>query len=115
MSVQRFLFIIDDLSHARGESSDLSFDGVSPEGFAQALQQALREPTLWQRWRALQPDPDAVDPALGASDPHARVIAQQADVHVSVEVQSSLPHAVIQHRMTLLIGKHWELRSVSAL
>lgn len=109
------MFIIDDLSNARGDSKDLSFDGVSPDGFAQALQQALREPGLWLRWKALQPDPDGVDPALGASDPQARVIAQQSDVHVSVEVQTTLPHAVIQHRMTLLIGKHWELRSVSAL
>lgn len=115
MSVQRFLFIIDDLPNARGESSDLSFGGVSAGSFAEVLQQALREPALWLRWRALQPDPDAVDPALAATDPQARVIAQQADVHVSVEVQSTLPHAVIQHRMTLLIGKHWELRSVSAL
>ena len=113
-TVQRYLFSIDDLPKARGESHELSFQGGSPESFASMLQQALREPVLWERWRALQPDPDAVDPALGAYDPAAIATAQQADVHVSVEARSSLPHAVIKHRMTLLIGKHWTLRDVSA-
>jgi hypothetical protein len=61
----------------------------------------------------MQPDPDAVDPAMGVSDPAAVVEAHQSDVHVSVEVRSSLPHAIIKHRLTLLIGKHWTLRDVS--
>jgi hypothetical protein len=113
-SVQRYMFSIDDLPKARGESHELSFQGGSAESFAALLQQALREPSLWQRWKAMQPDPDAVDPGLGASDPAATVEAHQSDVHVSVEVKSSLPHAVIKHRMTLLIGKHWTLRDVSA-
>ncbi|HEY6940717.1 hypothetical protein [Dokdonella sp.] len=113
-TVQRYMFTIDDLPKARGESHELSFQGGSAESFAALLQQALREPSLWQRWKSMQPDPDAVDPALGASDPAATVEAHQSDVHVSVDVRSSLPHAVIKHRMTLLVGKHWTLRDVSA-
>jgi len=113
-STQRYIFSIDDLPKARGESHELSFQGGSAESFAALLQQALREPSLWQRWRAMQPDPDAVDPALGANDPAATVEAHQSDVHVSVTVTSSLPHAIIKHRMTLLVGKHWTLRDVSA-
>lgn len=114
MTVQRYIFSIDDLPRARGESHELSFPGGSAESFAALLQESLRKPGLWQRWRAMQPDPDAIDPALGASDPAARVEAHQSDVHVSVDVVSALPHAIITHRMTLLIGKHWMLRDVSA-
>ena len=113
MSIQRFIFVIDDLARARGESQELSFQGDSPESFAELFQQALREPTLWRRWKTMQPDPDAVDPALGASDPNAVVEAHQSDIHVSVEVRTSLPHAILQHRLTLLFGKHWTLRDVS--
>ena len=114
MSIQRYMFVIDDLPRARGESQELSFNGDSPESFAALLQQALREPTLWQRWLAMQPDPDAVDPMLGANDPNATVEAHQSDIHVSVDVRTSLPHAVLQHRLTLLVGRHWTLRDVSA-
>lgn len=113
-TTQRYLFTIDDLPKARGESHELSFHGGSSESFAALLQQSLRDQGLWERWRAMQPDPDAVDPALGASDPNATVEAHQSDVHVSVTVVTSLPHAIIKHRMTLLIGKHWTLRDVSA-
>ena len=114
-TTQRYMFSIDDLPKARGESHELSFQGESAESFAALLQAALREPVLWERWRSMQPDPDAVDPSLGQNDPAATVEAHQADVHVSVEIKSSLPHAIIKHRMTLLIGKHWTLRDVSAV
>ncbi|MEO5622294.1 MAG: hypothetical protein ABIO74_06680, partial [Dokdonella sp.] len=97
-----------------GESHELSFQGDSAESFAALLQEALRGPGLLQRWRAMQPNPDAIDPALGQSDPEATVEARQSDLHVNVEVVSSLPHAIIKHCMTLLIGKHWTLRDVSA-
>ena len=113
-NVQRYLFIIDDLVKARGDSQEISFQGGSPESFAAMLQSALREPSLWQRWRAMQPDPDSIDPALGVNDPDAIVEAHQSDLHVSVEVTSSLPHSIIKNRMTWLIGTHWTLRDVSA-
>lgn len=112
---QRFTLLIDDLGSARGETAELSFQGGAPESFGAAFQAALREPTLWQRWRALQPEPDETDPALGASDPTATVRAWQSDVHVACEVVTRLPHAIVQHRLTLLVGRHWELRNVSAV
>ncbi|UXI68658.1 hypothetical protein [Tahibacter amnicola] len=109
---QRFFLSIGDLSQARGEFAELSFDGISPDSFAAALQAALRAPQLWERWRALQPDPDAVDPALGASDPAAHVSAEQSDLHTEMEVVTSLPHAVVKHRMNLLAGRVWKLHDV---
>ncbi|PZQ18629.1 MAG: hypothetical protein DI564_04875 [Rhodanobacter denitrificans] len=110
---QKFFLTVDDLSAARGEVEQLSFHGVSPEAFAAALQSALREPTLWQRWRAMQPDPDEVDPATGASDPDAVVTASQSDLRCDVEVVTRLPHAILRHRLDLLIGRHWKLHDVS--
>ena len=112
MASQRYYFSVDDLAKARGQFNELSFHGSSPDSFAQLLQASLREPTLWRRWKAMQPDPDAVDPALGASDPHATVEAKPADMHTDVLVTTSLPHAVLQHRLTLLIGSHWRLHDV---
>ncbi|HSX59439.1 MAG TPA: hypothetical protein VLF18_04480 [Tahibacter sp.] len=111
-AVQRFFLSIGDLSQARGENAELSFHGVSPESFANTLQAALREPSLWKRWKALQPDPDAVDPLLGASDANARVTAEQSDLHTEVEVVTALPHAVVKHRLNLLAGRVWKLHDV---
>lgn len=112
MPTQRYYLSIDDLARARGKINELSFQGSSPESFAALLQSALREPSLWRRWKAMQPDPDAVDPALGANDPQATVSAEQSDMHTDVLVTTSLPHAVLKHRLTLLIGAHWTLRDV---
>ena len=114
MSTQRYFIVIDDLPKARGESHELSFHGGSPESFASLLQDALRTASLWQRWRSMQPDPDAIDPALGASDPNASVVAEQHDLHIDVQVVTSLPHVILKHRLDLLIGKHWKLRDVKA-
>ena len=114
MSMQRYFISIDDLPRARGESHELSFHGGSPESFAALFQDGLRTPSLWQRWRQMQPDPDAIDPALGASDPAATVTAEQHDLHTDVQVVTSLPHAIIKHRLGLLIGRHWTLRDVKA-
>jgi hypothetical protein len=55
-----------------------------------------------------------VDPALGVSDPTATVTATQSDLHTDVEVVTSLPHAILKHRLTLLIGRNWTLRDVRA-
>ena len=112
MPNQRYYLSIDDLAKARGQFDELSFHGNSPDSFAALLQSALREPTLWRRWRAMQPDPDAVDPALGASDPAATVTAVQQDLHTDILVTTSLPHAILKHRLTLLVGAHWSLRDV---
>ena len=111
---QRFYLSIDDLAHARGSVGELSFQGDSPESFAAALQSALRDSALFERWRALQADPDAIDPALGATDAAATVSAKQADLHADVQVTTRLPHAILRHRLNLLAGAHWTLRDVKA-
>lgn len=111
-AAQRFFLSIGDLSQARGEHAQLSFDGISPDSFASTLQAALREPALWERWRALQPDPDAVDSTLGASDPNAQVSARQSDLHTDVEIVTTLPHAIVKHRLNLLAGRVWKLHDV---
>lgn len=110
---QRFFLSIDDLSAARGDSSDLSFQGTSPSSFAVALTEALREPTLWKRWQKMQDDPDDVDHAMSASDQNATVEAELQGSHCRVRVVTTLPHAVLKHRLTLLVGHHWKLHDVS--
>lgn len=112
MSTQRYYLSIENLAKARGQISDLSWQGNSPDSLASTLQAALREPSLWERWRAMQPDPDAIDPSLGASDPKATVSAHQSNLHTDVEVTTSLPHAILKHRLGLLIGAHWSLHDV---
>lgn len=112
MSTQRYYLSVENLAKARGQISELSYQGNSPDSLAAALQAALREPSLWERWRALQPDPDAIDPSLGASDPNATVRATQSNLHTDVEVTTSLPHSILKHRLGLLIGAHWSLHDV---
>jgi len=112
MSNQRYYLSIDNLAQARGQISDLSWQGNSPDSLAATLQAALREPSLWQRWRAMQADPDAVDPSFGASDPNATVRAAQSNLHTDVIVTTALPHAILKHRLGLLIGAHWSLHDV---
>lgn len=114
MSTQRYYLSIENLAKARGQISDLSWQGNSPDSLATTLQAALREPSLWERWRAMQPDPDAIDPSLGASDPQAAVRAVQSNLHTDVEVTTSLPHSVLKHRLGLLIGAHWSLHDVQS-
>jgi hypothetical protein len=113
-SVQRYYLSIDDLARARGPIADLSFKGNSPESLAAQLQAALREPDLWERWRSMQPDPEAIDPGLGTSDPAATVSATQADLHCDMQVTTLLPHVILKQRLGLLIGSHWTLRDVQA-
>lgn len=111
---QRYYFTIDKLRDARGPDPDLSFTGSSPQAFADALQAALRDNVLFQRWRAKQPEPDDVDESLAPIDPDAQVSAHQDDLHADIEVVTSLPHAVLRHRLNLLVGHHWKLRDVRA-
>ncbi len=103
---------IDDLAAARGEDPDLAFDGVSPGALADTLQEALRTPALFERWRGRQADPEAVDRSLAETDPDARVQARQADLKVDLEVETRLPMRVLRHRLDLLLGRHWTLRDV---
>jgi hypothetical protein len=109
-----FYLSIDDLARARGAEPRLSYDGAGPNDFAAALQSALREPDLFERWRAMQPEPDEVDPALGATDPAAQVSARVADLRTDVDLITSLPMSIVRHRLNLLIGPTWKLRDMRA-
>ena len=77
------------------------------------LEAALREPALWERWRAMQETPDDVDPASGALDPAATVSGSLEAQRSELIVTTILPHAILKHRLDLLIGSHWKLRDVS--
>lgn len=114
MTRQTYYFGIADLAEARGKIDSLAFSGKDAESLAAQLQAALREPSLWERWRAMQPDPDMVDPSLGVNDPQAVVSARQVDLHCDVTVTTVLPHSIIKHRLTLLIGSSWTLRDVQS-
>ena len=69
----KYILRLPEPSRARGTEPSLSFTSDGAGGLAAELQAALREDTLFQRWRAMQEDPDEVDPALGATDPAAAV------------------------------------------
>lgn len=111
-ATQRFYIRINDLSKADSEDSAFAFQGSSADAFAEALQHALRDPDLFARWRDAQEDPDAVPESLSPHDPAATVHAEVADLHTDVEVVTTLPHQVVAHRLTLLVGHHWTLRDV---
>ena len=112
---QRFFITIENLSAARGDSSELSFDGGSPEHLASVFQTVLREPVFWQRWRSVQDDPDEVDPGTGATDPTATVTASLESLRSEMIVTTTLTHAIVKHRLDLLIGRNWKLRDVSSV
>jgi hypothetical protein len=114
MSRNHYYLTIADLAHARGDDPRFVYAGAGPNDFASTLQQVLRGDELFQRWRAAQPDPDAVDGSLGAVDTEAMVNAQVADLHTEVDLVTSLPMNVVRHRLYLLIGSAWQLRDMRA-
>lgn len=107
-----FYLSIADLAHARGAVPALSYDGAGPGDLAAAVQEALRTPSLFERWRAMQEDPDEVDPALGATDPAATVTAAVHDLRIDVDLVTDLPMSIVRHRLNLLIGPSWQLRDM---
>lgn len=114
MARNHYYLSIADLTHARGADPRFAWDGAGPNDFAAALQQTLHGDDLFQRWRAAQPDPDAVDGSLGATDPAAQVHAQVADLRTDVDLITDLPMSVLRHRLYLLIGSAWQLRDLRA-
>jgi hypothetical protein len=110
----RYYLSLPNPSRARGGNPDYAFSAQGAEGFAAQLQDALRSDALFERWRAAQEDPDAVDPALGVTDPAATVQGHQDDLHVDLVATTSIPGSVLRHRMRLLAGSSWELRDVTA-
>lgn len=110
----RYYLRLPDPARARGPDADLAFRAQGADHLAAELQDALRGDALFQRWRARQEDPDAVDPALGATDPRASVAGAQDDLHIDLVVTTALPSAVLRQRLGLLAGAHWQLRDVTA-
>lgn len=110
----RYHITLPDGALARGRDPALSFTAQGADTFAEQLQAALRSDGLFERWRAAQEEPDAVDPALGATDPHATVQGMQDDLHIDLIVVTSLPGDILRQRMRLLAGSGWQLRDVSA-
>lgn len=109
----RFYLSIPDPG-ALGAAGAFAFRSQGAEGMAEELQAALREDALFQRWRAAQDDPDAVDPGLGATDPAATVRGEQHDLKIDLIAITSIPGTILKHRLRLLAGSGWELRDVSA-
>lgn len=114
MARNHYYLSIADLARARGDDPRFAYAGAGPNDFAAALQQALRDDALFQRWRAAQPDPDAVDGSLGSVDPAAQVTAQVSDLRTDVDLITDLPMSVVRHRLYLLIGSAWQLRDLRA-
>jgi len=112
---QRYYLTIPNLGKARGPDPELSFQGSSPQSFATVLQEALRQPIFFQRWKARQPDPDEVDQSLAPVDPNATVTAEMHDLHTEVQVVTTLTHFVLRHRLFILIGPNWQLHDVAAV
>lgn len=100
----------------RGHDADpvFAFKSQGAEGLAAELQEALRSDALFQRWRARQEDPDAVDPALGSTDPDASVRGEQHDLQIDLTVVTSLASALMRQRLGWLAGTGWQLRDVRA-
>lgn len=110
----RYYLSLPDPSRARGGDPALSFSAHGAEEFAAQLQDALRTPALFERWRMRQEDPDGVDRSYGATDAGAVVHGQQDGLHVLLMVTSTIPGNVLKHRLRLLAGSGWELRDVTA-
>jgi hypothetical protein len=109
----RYYIAIPDPAAARG-AGELAFTAHGAEAFARELQEALRNDRLFERWRAMQDEPDDVDPKLAATDPAASVEGTQRESRVELVASTSLPGDVVRQRMRLLAGAAWELRDVRA-
>ena len=110
----RYHIALPDPTQARGSDPELAFRSHGASGLAAELEDALRGNGLFERWRGAQEDPDDVDPALAATDPGASVHGEQHDLHIDLIAVTSIPGAVLRHRLRLLAGNAWELRDVSA-
>lgn len=108
----RYVIRLPDPAAARGSEPSLSFTANGYEAFAEQLQDALRSPALFERWRQMHPEPDEVDPALGVTDPQATVEGRREDLSVYLTAATSLPGEIVRQRLRLLAGSHWELRDV---
>lgn len=108
----RYYLRLPDPALARGSEPSLSFRSESAEGFAEELQAALRTPALFERWKALQDDPDKVDMSLAATDPAATVSGEQSDLDVLLVATTSVPGGVFKQRLRWLAGTNWQLHDI---
>lgn len=109
----RYYIRISDTAQAQA-AGDFAFRSQGAQGLAEELQEALRSEALFERWRATQEDPDAVDPSMGAVEPGATVVGEHHDLHVDLIATTNLPGGVFKHRLRLLAGSAWQLRDVRA-
>lgn len=110
----RYYLSLPDPERARGSDSDLAFHAHGADAIAQELQDALRSDALFQRWRTKLDHPDAVDAALGATDPGAVVIGKQQDLHIDLIATTSIPGSLLKQRLRLLAGSGWTLTDVTS-
>ncbi len=103
---------LPDASLARGAEPSLSFRSSGGPALARELEEALRSPALFERWKAMQAEPDEVDAGLGAVDPAASVRGEDTQLAVRLVARTTLPAAILKHRLGLLAGKHWQLHDV---
>lgn len=108
----RYYLTLPDPERARGDDADLAFRAQGADALAAELQDALRGTALFERWRARQADPDAVDPSLGATDPAADVTGAQRDLRIDLVVTTSIPGNLLKQRLRLLAGSGWTLTDV---
>ena len=109
----RYYLSLKDPSKAHGSDAAFAFSAHGADEFAAQLQHALRSDDLFQRWRAMQPEPDEVDDALAATDPATTVSGEQRDLQIDLVAVTSLSGTVLKHRLRLLAGNGWELRDVT--
>lgn len=109
--MSHYYFTIADPSITGAE---FPFASHGAEGMAGELQSALTGDALFQRWKAKQQDPDAVNPRMALTDPAATVRGAQRDLQIDLEVVTTLPSEILRHRLRLLAGNHWQLRDVTA-
>jgi hypothetical protein len=113
MSIRSHYYLsIADLAHARGPVPALSYDGAGPNDLAAAVQNAMRSTDLFERWRAMQEEPDDVDPSLGVTDPQATASARVSDVRTDMDLITDLPMNIVRQRLNLLIGNSWQVRDM---
>lgn len=107
-----YLISLPEPAAARGPEPQFSFTASSADGFASQLQDALRGDGLFERWKALQDDPDSIPESLAATDPQALVEGQQKHLAIRLRVRTGLSGDVLRHRLHLLAGSNWTLDDV---
>lgn len=110
----RYFLRLPEPANARGNDIDFAFRSEGADGLAAEFQEALRGTAFFERWRARQEDPEAVDASLGAVDPGATVRGEHSGLAIDLVATTSLPGNVFKHRLRLLAGSGWELRDVTA-